>query len=254
MKSIPVKKIPVAITTEQMRVVDRLMIEEYFITLPQMMENAGRHLADLAWHMVNTNSQPKPPSKILVVCGTGNNGGGGMVAARYLSNWGCEVSIYLAGKMNRLKSTPAKQWATVKRLPLSVIATEDAGLTDRLNDAELIIDAILGYGVSGNPRGLAGSAINAIFASNRSRILALDAPSGLDTTSGIAGKPTVKASATITLALPKIGLIQSSARKYVGDLYVADIGVPPALYQKMNIEYPLLFNNQPIIRVTMDLK
>ena len=252
MKSIPVKKLPVAITTEQMRAVDRLMIEDFRISLPQMMENAGRHLADLAWQMVNKDSRPKPPSKILVVCGTGNNGGGGMVAARYLSNWGCDVSIYLAGKTNRLKSTPAKQWETVKRLSLSIIAPEDAGLTDRLNEAELIIDAILGYGVSGNPHGLAGAAINAIFASNRSRILALDTPSGLDTTSGIAGKPTVKASATITLALPKIGLIRPSARKYVGDLYVADIGVPPVLYKKLNIKYPLIFNNQPIIRVTMD--
>ncbi|MBC8401746.1 MAG: NAD(P)H-hydrate epimerase [Candidatus Marinimicrobia bacterium] len=252
MKSIPVKKLPMAITTEQMQAVDRLMIEEFRISLPQMMENAGRHLADLAWQLVNNDSRPNPPSKILVVCGTGNNGGGGMVAARYLSNWGCEVSIYLAGKTNRLKSTPAKQWETVKRLPLSVIAPEDAGLTDRLNEAELIIDAILGYGVSGNPQGLAGAAINAIFSSNRSRILALDTPSGLDTTSGIAGKPTVKASATITLALPKIGLIRPSARKYVGDLYVADIGVPPVLYKKLNFKDPLIFNNQPIIRVMMD--
>jgi len=97
----------------------------------------------------------------------------------------------------------------------------------------------------------AAELIKAVRISDRP-VLALDSPSGLDTTSGIPGDPSILATATLTLALPKTGLIQPTAREYIGDLYVADIGVPPALYKQMDIKDPLIFNNQPIFRIALD--
>ena len=94
-----------SVTTEQMREVDRLMIEEYGIVLLQMMENAGRSLARLAARLATGT----PGSGVLVLAGTGNNGGGGMVAARHLINMGSDVRILLSGTLEELVDVPAHQ-------------------------------------------------------------------------------------------------------------------------------------------------
>jgi NAD(P)H-hydrate epimerase len=106
MQTIPISKL-LQLNTEQMREVDRLMIEDYHISLLQMMENAGRNLADLAQFLLDGMVFGKT---ILVLCGQGNNGGGGMVAARHLHNRGARVKVYLAGKAAGLKPEPARQW------------------------------------------------------------------------------------------------------------------------------------------------
>src|SRR5215207_5208769 len=104
------QKMPV-LTTGQMIEVDRLMIEEWGITLIQMMENAGRHLAELARHQLGGTAKD---SSVVVLCGTGNNGGGGMAAARHLNNWGAHVQVILVGQESRLKEIPAHQWRILK--------------------------------------------------------------------------------------------------------------------------------------------
>jgi NAD(P)H-hydrate epimerase len=226
-----------ALTTEQMIEVDRLMIEEYGITLMQMMENAGRNLAALARRMLNGVID----RHIVVLCGAGNNGGGGLVAARHLMNWGARVSVKLVAEESKLKEMPAQQYRSLKKLG----AIKDEVDLDR---AELIIDALIGYGLQGNPRGSIAEWIDRANRSNRS-ILALDAPSGLDTTIGMPGQPCIKATATMTLALPKIGLLTQAAKSIVGELYVADISVPPELYQRLGFEIGSIFAEDSIIRI-----
>jgi len=230
--------IPV-LTTPQMVEVDRLMIEEYQIELIQMMENAGRNLAELARRQLGGQVAG---NSITILCGVGNNGGGGLVAARHLHNWGANVSLKLASDPSRLKEIPAHQWRILMQMGLDSKKELD------LSKADLIIDALIGYGLSGDPRQPVAGYIEKANKAGRP-ILALDAPSGLDTTSGIPGNPCIKAATTLTLALPKIGLLTREAKDYVGDLYLADISVPPELYQHLGIEVPNLFEKDTILKV-----
>jgi NAD(P)H-hydrate epimerase len=101
--------------------------------------------------------------------------------------------------------------------------------TIELKTVDLVIDAMIGYGLAGNPRGTIADWIILVNDAVRP-VLALDTPSGLNTTTGIPGNPCIRATATMTLALPKIGLQKLQAQPFIGDLYLADIGVPPELY------------------------
>jgi len=224
-----------------MRRVDQLMVAAYGISVLQMMENAGRQLAALARRLLDGSVKDR---RIMILCGAGNNGGGGMVAARHLHNWGARVQVQLATEPERLKDVPAHQWRTVRVLGLDAKATSDLAQTD------LIVDALIGYGLTGVPRPEMAGWIERANAARRP-ILALDTPSGLDVTTGIPSQPCVRASATLTLALPKIGLLAEPARPHVGRLYLADIGVPPELYQQMGLSVPPVFAVEGIIVVPM---
>ena len=231
-------EIPV-LTTPQMVEVDRLMIEEYHIELIQMMENAGRNLAELTRSKLGGQVVGVP---IAILCGAGNNGGGGLVAARHLHNWGAAIRLNLPFDTSRLKEIPAHQWRIVSQMGLEANANPD------LTEADLIIDALIGYGISGDPRQSVAGWIESANGAGKP-ILALDAPSGLDTTSGVPGNPCIKAAATLTLALPKTGLLTQQARDYLGELYLADISVPPELYQHLGVEVPNLFAEDSILKV-----
>ena len=230
--------IPV-LSTGQMVEVDRLMIEEYQITLIQMMENAGRNLAELARRISGGQVSGR---SIAILSGAGNNGGGGLVAARHLHNWGADVSLVLAFEPARLKEVPAHQWHILQKMGIKLDEEPELGRAD------LIIDALIGYGLSGDPRQPVAGWIDQANNSGNP-ILALDAPSGLDTTSGTPGNPCIKAAATLTLALPKSGLLTPPAAGYVGELYLADISVPPELYRQIGVEVPNMFEVDTILKV-----
>ena len=229
-----------ALTAEQMASVDALAIEKYGVQLIQIMENAGRQLARLAVDQLGGRATGM---QIFVLCGPGNNGGGGMVAARHLHNWGAEVIAILASDPGRLKEVPAAQWRTISSLGL-------ASESDRLSQSSLIIDALLGYNGKGNPRPPISTWIDRANNSGVP-ILSLDLPSGLNATTGVPGNPTVKASATLTLALPKTGLFAPAAREFVGDLYLADIGIPFEVIRDLlpGFEDESLFVSNSVLRI-----
>jgi NAD(P)H-hydrate epimerase len=159
-----------------------------------------------------------------------------------LHDRGALVRAKLVGGPAGLKEMPAHQWDILQVLALTQADDPD------LAQADLILDAIIGYGLTGNPRGEAARWIRQANEAHRP-ILALDAPSGLNTTTGSAGEPCIRATATLTLALPKVGLLSQDARPVVGDLYLADIGVPPELYRKLGLEISPLFEEDTIIRI-----
>ena len=218
-----------ALTTEQMRAVDRAMVEDLHIELVQMMENAGRNLAELAITRFS-------PTSVTVLAGPGGNGGGGMVAARHLANRDCQVQVVLS-EPDRLTPVPAHQADILTRMGITIAS--------RAPTADLVVDALIGYSLRGDP---AGTAAQLITRANgqAAPVLALDTPSGLDLTTGTAGSPTVGASATLTLALPKIGLLDAPS---AGELYLADISVPPLVYQRMGITVPPLFRQSSLLQI-----
>ena len=236
-------KIP-ALTTQQMMDVDNLMILEYGIQLIQMMENAGRNLAEISRQMLGGVVFGK---RIAVFCGGGNNGGGGMVAARHLHNWGAEVLLTVVANPVQIREIPAHQFHILEKMGLKNQSAP------RLEDADLIVDALIGYGLVGNPGGPVAAWIERMNGSKRP-ILALDTPSGLNTTTGVPGIPCIRAAATLTLALPKVGLLTPESRSVVGDLYLADISVPPELYRRLELDVPPLFVHHPIQKITTEGK
>jgi len=229
--SIPVvdaAAVPV-LTAAQMRRVDELMVEEVGINLLQMMENAGRALAELALARF-------APSSATVLAGAGGNGGGGLAAARHLVNRGVAVRVALA-------SPPAPGTAAHGQLRAALAC--GATLVDPPTSSDLVIDALVGYGLTGALRGrtaeLARWALD-----EEAPVLALDAPSGLDTTTGTADPSAIRATATLTLALPKAGLVESPV---AGELYLADISVPRSVYAELGLQVPELFDRAPLVRL-----
>jgi NAD(P)H-hydrate epimerase len=228
-----------SITTQQMVEVDRLMIEGYGIQLIQMMENAGRNLAELSRRLLAGDMRAK---RIAVLCGAGNNGGGGMVAARHLHNWGAEIALKVLSPREKIKEIPAHQLQVLEKMRIPDKESID------LKTVDLVIDAMIGYGLTGDPRGTIADWIRRVNDAARP-VLALDTPSGLNATTGIPGNPCIRATATMTLALPKIGLMTPQAKPFIGDLYLADISVPPQLYTRLGIEIPPIFNHEAIVKL-----
>lgn len=236
----PYTKVP-AITVEQMVEVDRLMIEVYGVSLLQMMENAGRNLATLARSLF-LKSRAKGHS-VVIFAGSGGNGGGALAAARRLHNWGATVRIVLSKPATQFRGAAAHQLATLQEMGVVILDSPPVG-------ADLIIDGLIGYSLKDAPRGWIAEIVQW---TNRqiTPVLSLDVPTGLDATTGHVHNPCIRASATMTLALPKTGLLTDKARPMVGELFLADISVPPSLYKapKLNLEVGTIFSESDIVKI-----
>ncbi|MFL7811789.1 MAG: NAD(P)H-hydrate epimerase [Anaerolineae bacterium] len=231
------------LTAEQMREVDRAMVENYHIDLLQMMENAGRNLADFARRRF---LQESPEGRaVVVLAGSGGNGGGALVCARRLANWGAHVYVYLTRPGDGMAPVTAQQLDILRQMRVPVLLAERVG---DAQEGDLVIDGIIGYSLSGAPRGAAADLIR--WANEqRAPILALDVPSGLDSTTGAVLTPCIQATATMTLALPKLGLRNPEAKAVVGELYLADISVPPELYASLGLQVGPLFAQHDVLRL-----
>lgn len=247
--SVPVYPAEVpSLSTSQMAEVDRLMVEEYHIELLQMMENAGRSLAHLA-RVRFLDGDPRG-KMVVVAAGTGGNGGGALACARRLSNWGAEVWVVISRPPQAFAPMPAHQLDILERMNVPISPAEGITAIGSADRVDLIVDGIIGYSLSGAPRDGAARLIR--WANEQEApILALDTPSGLDSTSGTAFDPAVRATATLTLALPKRGLRTPEAEAHVGELYLADISVPPSLYAEPSVGIMVgqLFAESDIVRL-----
>ena len=233
------------LTTKQMIEVDRAMTETFRIELIQMIENAGRNLAHLARErFFNGNPRNK---KVVVLAGTGGNGGGALVCARRLHNYGATVSVYLTKPDAEFTPVPAHQLEILRRMRISVAL---AGAIQNVATPDLIVDGVIGYSLKGAPRGAAGELIRWANA-QVAPILSLDTPSGVDATTGAVFDPAITAAATMTLALPKEGLRALGVVSKVGELYLADISVPPELYAEpaLGLVVGHIFAESEIVRL-----
>ncbi|MFQ5603803.1 MAG: NAD(P)H-hydrate epimerase [bacterium] len=223
-----------AVTREKMREIDRLAITELGPNLFQMMENAGRSLASLAMNFLGESWKN---ARIRVLAGTGGNGGGGICAARHLANRGLKVGLSITHPQ-RLNSV-----AEFQRQVFQATAGEEMAI-ENLHDepADLILDAVIGYNLKG---AAAGRAAETIQWANRqpAPILSLDVPSGLDATTAETPGVCINARWTLTLALPKTGLLPEKC----GQLFLADIGIPATVYERAGLRITSPFDKQFIV-------
>jgi NAD(P)H-hydrate epimerase len=207
------------ITSREMRSLE-LNAEYFGVSQLQLMENAGKAIADAAKARFRSLK-----TRIVIFCGLGGNGGDGLVAARHLLSTGYEVEVVLAGKASEISHEAArKNWDALQRLQSRVPIYEayDSSLIPETS-ADVIIDALLGIGVKGEPRSPVKQLIHLVNRLKAFRI-AVDVPSGLDADSGKVLGEAVKADLTVTFHKAKPGLLK--AERFVGELKVADIGLP----------------------------
>lgn len=208
-----------AVTAEEMREVDRVATEEIGLELLQMMENAGRSLAS---HTL----QLREHGPVVIVAGGGGNGGGGLAAARHLANREIAVTVVLDRDPVSLDGATATQRRILESTDAAV-TTDD----DPLWKAGIVVDALIGYGLTDAPRGPAETLIETVN-EIASPVVSLDVPTGVNATDGSTPGAAVVPDRTLTLALPKTGL-----RCHGGALYLADIGIPTGVYRRLEIPY-----------------
>jgi NAD(P)H-hydrate epimerase len=225
-----------AVTADQMREVDRIVMEEFGLGILQMMENAGRNLAENVLDMLDGAR-----GKVAILAGSGGNGGGGVCCARHLHNRGFQVWIVLDREAATLRGAVREQFQVLQAAGLQPTEPSHAG--EVIRRAQIVVDALIGYGLRGIPRGRTAVLIE-LCNQHVARVLSLDIPSGLNATTGEAPGPVVRPERTLTLALPKTGLQGVS-----GDLYLADIGIPLEVFQRLALYFESPFRKRYWVRL-----
>jgi hydroxyethylthiazole kinase-like uncharacterized protein yjeF len=217
------------LTTQQIRELDVLAIEHVGIPGIVLMENAGRHAADFIY---GTLVDPAA-ERVTILCGAGNNGGDGLVIARHLHNAGVRLDVVLALSPEKLRGDAGTNLHILERMGLEFVRAFEPDGLDRaraaIRDADAIVDALLGTGSTGAPRGVLAALVEAANAAPRARRIAVDIPSGLDADRGTVCEPCFRAAATVTMVAPKVGFGTPAARAVVGRVVVVDIGSPRGL-------------------------
>jgi NAD(P)H-hydrate epimerase len=206
-----------------MRAIDRWAIGTIGIPSVALMENAGRGVAD-----VILDEPGRLDGPVAVVCGPGNNGGDGFVAARHLRNAGVDVLVLLNGRTDAYDrdGDAGTNFRVVRRMGIPVVEAADAAeLRRRLTKAAIVVDALYGTGLSRPVEGPAREAIEAVNGAGRP-VLAVDIPSGLDADTGQPLGAAVRAAITATMAFPKRGFRAGRGPVYCGTVRVIDIGLP----------------------------
>jgi NAD(P)H-hydrate epimerase len=214
------------LTRDQVRSIDRRATEEYHVPGIVLMENASRGVADAAERFFLPRA-----SRVLILCGGGNNGGDGLAAARHLHNRGHAVTIGLLTDPARYKGDAKTNWDIVQAMRLPSSAFDAAAI--RATRADLILDAVFGTGLTDAPRDPFPEIVNAIQ-DHGAPILAIDLPSGLDCDTGRPPGACVRATRTVTFVAEKVGFANPEARQYTGEITVADIGCPRELIEQVS--------------------
>ncbi|MDH4071004.1 MAG: NAD(P)H-hydrate dehydratase [Ignavibacteria bacterium] len=214
-------------TPERMRVLDNTAIRRYGIPGIILMENAGRSFVS----ELDNDRTDWTDSEVVVVCGRGNNGGDGFVIARHLANRGAGVVVYLCGKKSQVRGDARKNLsillAMAKDRGSRIRLTEVRSLRSLKKEAgiDLVIDALLGIGFAGT---LSGLELKLVQWMNRTGapVYSVDVPSGLNASDGLVASEAVRATVTVTMGLPKIGLLVGDGPDHAGEVRVVDIGIP----------------------------
>lgn len=208
-----------AVTSAQMLSIEHRASDELGLDVAHLMERAGTALAE------EYRRLPLSKRRAVVVCGKGNNGGDGFVAARILREAGLGVAVFHPGDVEELAPEARRAY---ERLPDDVAKypmDKTFELTSHLAGSDGAIDALFGFGLKGGVRGIAAEVIEILNSSGKP-VFAADLPSGLQADTGKVDGACVKASVTVTFTCPKIGLLLYPGAACAGRVVVADIGIP----------------------------
>jgi NAD(P)H-hydrate epimerase len=199
---------------EHVRAIDRWAIDIRGVPSLDLMERAGAGVTRAVERLV-------PDGPAVVVCGHGNNGGDGLVVARLLRDAGRQATVLLTGSPAELTGDAQ---TNLDRLPGDGPLELTQGI-DALGGASVILDALLGTGFAGEPRGMVAQAIDAIESSS-APVVSVDVPSGVNASTGVVSAAAVHATATVTFHAAKPGLWIHPGKEYAGEVEVLDIGIP----------------------------
>lgn len=213
------------LTREEARELDRIAIEEFKIPSIALMENAGQRVAE---HLLSYYQG----GQIVICCGKGNNGGDGFVVARYLDNHHLPVHVLLFSDPKDLTDDAKLNYYIANKSGLMLTIVDDNNfksvISTILPTASWIVDALFGTGLQGkvgSPFDRVIQAINDLKCS----VVSIDIPSGLDCNSGESTGTAIQATHTITFTFLKKGFTNIDAKKFLGEVYIADIGIPKIL-------------------------
>ena len=211
------------VSSLEIRELDRRTIEDFGTPGDLLMERAGQGVAEITLDILNA----RRGDTVLLIAGTGNNGGDVFAAATFLAETDADVTVWICGSKRNIKGDAEYHLKKMIRHgihPVEVICDDDLVLK---RAPAVIVDGLLGTGAKGAPRGFMSEVVDFINEeAHRSFILSIDLPSGVDADTGIAKGRAVRANLTATLCLPKTGLIRPEALPYVGNIEVIDIGIP----------------------------
>lgn len=232
------------LTAAQVAALEAHLMTDNDSAMTAIMGRAGHQLALLAARLLDEEVLDRP---VVVLAGGGYHGGGGLVAARYLVEWGAWVQLLLAAPVAAYPAAVAEQLDILRTLDVGIAWAEEGW---ELPPTDLVIDALLGPDLRSAPT---GKVRDLIYLANSSLapILSLDLPSGLDPSRGQLYTPHIQARATMALGLPSVGIPAAAAQGAVGELYVADVGIPPELYAQVGLVVPPLFTTDPLLRLTV---
>ena len=220
--------------------IDRKSLKDYGVKGLQLMENAGRGVADII--LRELQSCHKGRGRVAIIAGKGNNGGDGFVAARHLKNRGVNVTVLSFSRIDEIKGDAGVNAASWKRMGGDIfLISAGAALNDiesMFSHSSIIVDAIFGTGLSSEIRGPYAEVIELVNGLDK-KVIAVDIPSGVDASTGAILGTAIRADITATMAMPKIGLYTYPGRDYSGHIEVVDIGAPRSLLDDRSIRWNL---------------
>jgi len=220
---------PTTLTCEQTRKVDQAAVQRFGFSGLMLMENAGRGFVDRLCHL-------GIHGPVVICCGKGNNAGDGFVIARHLDLRGYEARVLLWSEPEQLQGDAATNFQILAQTgtPIEVFGDrhDPRRLAVYLDEAAWIVDALLGTGAKGDPRPPLDAVIDQLNNSG-APIMAVDLPSGLDADTGKASLHTISATQTCTFLAAKPGFYTPDAWQHTGEVFIADIGIPPSIVQQI---------------------
>jgi hydroxyethylthiazole kinase-like uncharacterized protein yjeF len=215
----------------EMREMDRAAVQQYGMPEEILMENAGHGAYTVLSRKIGTRGK-----RFVALCGPGNNGGDGFVVARMIHSGGGEVKVLILGEKDQYRGAAATNVSILSRMPVEI---REAGSMDEIagtvSEADVLIDAMFGTGLSREVEGLYRDVIPWINGSGK-RILSLDIPSGINGETGHVMGVAVRAYVTVTFGLPKVGNLLYPGYEYCGKLFLTHISFPPSLYERDSLK------------------
>jgi NAD(P)H-hydrate epimerase len=238
----PLGSIP-ALTSEQRFELGRSMVEDFGVDPIQILESAGRHFAHLARdRFLAGDARDK---SVVVLAGAGGKGNVALAAARRLSGWGASVEVFLIRERSRQSALGLRLLEMLDRMKVTV---RDSSEPLAAAGPEAILEGTVGSGLRGRPKEDLADAIR-WAAAQRIPVLSLEVPAGMDAGTGAVSSPSIKATATLAMALPLKGVLTHGAEEHRGELYLGDLGAPEMAFRRLGLKVGPIFSQSDLLRL-----